>query len=545
MMFTRLDIAVSALSLLLLSFLYIRNRRNALIFLKGPPSQSFLLGLEHEIWLGNLAETFRVWSKEYGTAYRLEGCFGQKMLVISDPRAIHRVLQESLQEYPEAGDVRRIFELLLGKGVLSAVGEDHKRHRRVLGPAFSINHMRQFLPLFQGHVAHLSEIWNNKLQGKGETIDIIPWFHKTTLDIIGESAFNYRFDALDNKPNELTKVLYELEKFGLTRTPIATLLMALPRYIPTFISSFQGKYFPSEVERIAHRYLTLSNQKAKEVMKEAGLDIEDLGDNQIVGANNERDVLSVLVRANCEEDIRKRLNEEEILAQMTTLIQAGHHTSGHTLSWIFYELSAHPEDQAKVYEEIKRVREKNQGELTSADYDSMTHLTLVLKETLRLHPVVANLDREALKNDILLLDFPVVSKNGSLINEIPVRKGQRIRVDISSYNRLESVWGEDASEWNPKRHERLDSEERKQTQVGLFANILTFSGGPKGCIGWRFALMEMQALVTGLLERFEFTIPADVEIEAASPGLIVPSVIGNEDAGPQLPLRVTPRSVTA
>ncbi|KAK1224720.1 hypothetical protein PQX77_012352, partial [Marasmius sp. AFHP31] len=78
---------------------------------------------------------------------------------------------------------------------------------------------------------------------------------------------------------------------------------------------------------------------------------------------------------------------------------------------------------------------------------------------------------------------------------------------------------------------------------GLFGNMLTFSGGPKGCLGWRFAVMEMQAVVTSLLERFEFSISPDLEIEAISPGLTVPGVKGKGEEGPQLPLRITPRSV--
>ncbi|KAL0058259.1 hypothetical protein AAF712_015083 [Marasmius tenuissimus] len=280
------------------------------------------------------------------------------------------------------------------------------------------------------------------------------------------------------------------------------------------------------------------------MMKEADLESEDAIDF----GKSERDVLSILVRANSQEDPKKRLSDSEIFAQMSVLIQAGHHTTGYTLSWILYELSTHPEDQAKVYQEIKQAREKNRGEFASSDYDSMSHLTLVLKEVLRLHPVVPTLDREAKKNDVLLLDFPVTSVHGKTVSEVPVDRGQRIRVDMSTYNRLNSVWGADANEWNPARHQRTmePTSEKNPTQVGLFANILTFSGGPKGCIGWRFAFMEIQAIVVGLLERFEFSIPPGLEIEPVCPAaitLVAPSVKGKEKEGPQLPLKITPRRV--
>ena len=73
-----------------------------------------------------------------------------------------------------------------------------------------------------------------------------------------------------------------------------TLFIALLRYIPSFFARLQGKYFPSRFEVVAQQYLQLSNDKAKEVMKEAGLDLKDLDVNSSVGTMNERDVLSVL-----------------------------------------------------------------------------------------------------------------------------------------------------------------------------------------------------------------------------------------------------------
>ncbi|KAG7086137.1 hypothetical protein E1B28_002096 [Marasmius oreades] len=456
----RVDIAVTALSLVLLFSLYFFSRRSTHKNLRGPPAPSYLLGLEYELQTKTFEEGFVRWSKEYGTAYRLQGCLGETMLVVSDPLAIHRILHESLQDYPAAADVRRLFEMIFGKGVISVKGEDHKRHRRVLGPAFSINHMRQFLPLFQRHVNHLSEKWDTVLQGKTQTIDIILWLHKLALDIVGESAFNYHFDALNNKPNELTTALYAFEKLAGEHTPTMTLIQAILRHIPDSIVSWKTKHFPFHGDKVVKRFLEVSNEKAREFLKKAGLDL-DLDSNEAKDETGmERDILSILARANRAEDPRKRLSEEEMLSQMSTIIQAGHHTTGYTISWILYQLAAHPEDQAKVYEEIRQ-------------------------ETFRLHPPVPKLEREASKNDILLLDFPVVCRDGTTIDAVPVRKGQRIKVDITSYNRLESVWGEDADSWNPKRFEPISTHPngKEQTQVGLFANVLTFSGGPKGCLG--------------------------------------------------------------
>ncbi|EEB98243.1 hypothetical protein MPER_02287, partial [Moniliophthora perniciosa FA553] len=80
-------------------------------------------------------------------------------------------------------------------------------------------------------------------------------------------------------------------------------------------------------------------------------------------------------------------------------------------------------------------------------------------------------------------------------------------------------------------------ETEMSVQVGMIANILSFSGGPKGCIGFRFALMEIHALIAGIIERFEFSLPEGIEIERASIGLMVPQV-ANE---PRLPLNMRAR----
>ncbi|KAL0562506.1 hypothetical protein V5O48_019581, partial [Marasmius crinis-equi] len=104
-------------------------------------------------------------------------------------------------------------------------------------------------------------------------------------------------------------------------------------------------------------------------------------------------------------------------------------------------------------------------------------------ETLRLHPIVPELIREAQIDDAIPLDHPVTDASGNVLKEIPVAKGQRIITSIVCYNRLKDIWGEDADQWNPERFLNL----KTPTTLGVFGNLMTFSGGVRGCIGWRFA----------------------------------------------------------
>uniref|UniRef100_A0A0W0F7E9 Cytochrome p450 n=1 Tax=Moniliophthora roreri TaxID=221103 RepID=A0A0W0F7E9_MONRR len=550
---TLVDIAATGAALISLTLLYLLNRRKNLNFLRGPEGDGYLLGVEYQLRteqeVGDL--TFK-WAKEYGTTYRMPGCYGENILATADPRALHYILHQNVVEYPTSSDVRRIFELMFGRGVLWAVGDEHRKHRRVLSPAFSINHMKTFSPIFQKHVSHLADKWNTELAKGTQTLDVIPWFHKVTLDVIGESSFNYHFDALDNKPNELTETLRELENLGASPSPASVLIQASLRYIPSWFSNFQHRYFPAPVEKIADRYLTMACEKAREVMRESGLslegDSEDEKAEEMVLTGKEKDVLSILVKANRAENPRKRLTEDEVLSQMSTLIQAGHHTTGNSLAWIIYEFSRHPEDQEKIFKEIKAIRDKtgNNGEFMAQDYDSMEWLTVCVKEALRLHPVLPQLLRQAQYHDSIPLEFPVISSDGKTITEVPVKPGQQIRLDIAIdvlLYRLESVWGPDANEWNPSRF--LNERETEiSVQVGMTANILSFSGGPKGCIGFRFALMEMHALLAGIIERFEFSLPEGIDIKRANIGMMIPRVEpkdGPIQKEPKLPLNLRAR----
>ena len=81
-------------------------------------------------------------------------------------------------------------------------------------------------------------------------------------------------------------------------------------------------------------------------------------------------------------------------------------------------------------------------------------------------------------------------------------------IPINLVNRDKSIWGEDASEFKlvsflislligwliyfffsrPERWENISN--GASSVPGVWANILTFIGGPRACIGYRFSLVE-------------------------------------------------------
>ena len=46
--------------------------------------------------------------------------------------------------------IRRTYRLLLGPGLMSSVGERHRRQRKTLNPVFSARNLKEMLPVFYG-----------------------------------------------------------------------------------------------------------------------------------------------------------------------------------------------------------------------------------------------------------------------------------------------------------------------------------------------------------------------------------------------------------
>jgi len=261
-----------------------------------------------------------------------------------------------------------------------------------------------------------------------------------------------------------------------------------------------------------------------------------------MGKENKKDIMSILVRANASEDPKTQLTKDEMISQMAAFLLAGHETTGSSLTWTLWELAKHPEIQDKIRHEIAAIRARiaarDGGDFEVTDLDAMHYTLAVMKESLRFHPITPTLVREAGRDDMIPLTFPVTSTTGEVVSEIPISKGDGITISVWGYNRLPQLWGGDAEQFNPARF--LEMDKGRQTTLGVFANLMSFSGGVRACIGWRFAILEMQAILVELIENFEFALPADKpDVMRVPTGITTPMIRGKMHLGAQMPLKVT------
>ncbi|KAF9024741.1 cytochrome P450 [Hymenopellis radicata] len=533
--------AIGAALVIALVLLFERfwRRRSPVSLVPGPPSPSWLLGHERVLSAQDQAGDLEFpWFREYGATFRVKGCLSEEKLMTADAKAIQHILHASGYRYPKPGDSRHALTELLGNGVAGAEGATHQRQRKVLNPAFSATQLRTFSSIFQS----LSKKFTVRLQGAsregGQIVNIHLWLSRVTLDALGETAFGYKFGALDEETNELANQLKHLFAESIRR-PIKDIIHRFMwRRLPWWFMDLV--YVPGKQALRFLRFQDLSKQIARQVLDtnqaQESLDRDDPKSMQ------RKDILTILVRANMEQDEKRRLSEDEVLSQMSTMILGGHETSASALAWTLYELSRYPEHQDRIRREISEIRHRygDGYELSPQDYDTMSFMNAVIKEGLRFHPVANVISREAQQDDTIPLSEPVVTKTGVKMTELFIKKGQPIQISIPYYNRNPAVWGNDADRWNPERFLQTVTHTGDKIPVGVYANLLSFSAGVRGCIGWRFAVIEMQIILTELVENFKFALPDDGTQIRRAGGTMMPLVRGKEADGVQMPLHITP-----
>ncbi|KAI0321608.1 cytochrome P450 [Amylostereum chailletii] len=476
--------------------------------------------------------------EKYGRIVKYKDVFNSDRLFVCDTRAIAHILNNT-GTYTKGDAIRFNLKKSLGPGVLFVEGDEHRKQRRVMSPAFGLPHLRILTPIFVDKANQLRDIWKERIlapegekQSKG-LIDASKWLSKLTLDIIGLAGFKYSFDALNpaDTPNEL----YAAVRLMLT-APRPSLIEALRFFVPVF------RIFPSKRSRIvAKGRITmdavgrrlLGDMKAAVVSEHDGKDKIERSDFQ------QKDILSLLVKANMATDLpeNSRLSDEDVLAQVPTFLIAGHETTSTSTAWILFVLSKYPEVQDKLRAELLACPD---GDAPSMEtLNAFPYMDAVVREVLRLYCPLPSIVRVAEEDDFIPTEHEWTDRHGVKRSGIPISKGDGIFVPVMAINRLKEIWGPDAREFKPERWENPPKE--VSSVPGIWGNNLVFSSGPRACIGYRFSLVETKAILYALVRAFKFSLacgPDDIVI--VERGIMRPALAKEIEKGVQLPLWISP-----
>lgn len=190
-------------------------------------------------------------------------------------------------------------------------------------------------------------------------------------------------------------------------------------------------------------------------------------------------LLSIMCAA-CDDG---KLSVDDLVQTVLSFLVAGQATTTIGTAWAFYLLARNERWQARVHEEIRDNWAR--GDALHA-LDRLPLLDRAVRETLRLYPPIQNTVR-TVEADMTVDGF-----------RIPA--GSHVRVPFAAIQRREDFWGSNANEFNPDRFLKLDAHPDAKWMWP------TFWFGSHGCVGQRFALLEIKAFVATMLLRYRLSV---------------------------------------
>ncbi|CUA72706.1 Cytochrome P450 4V2 [Rhizoctonia solani] len=521
----------------------ILKRANSFSELDGPTPASSIWGDEELLFnMDNSLPVHDQLLNRYGSVCRLKGTFGEDRLWIADPRAMSDIILKGFDHFHEPEGFIAWTKLAFGPSIIATTGHKHKIQRKILNPVFTAAHMRNLVAFTITH--HLEDIVTSKVRESGGStgiVDIYTWMSNVALEMIGQAGVGYSFGVMENKEPEYLDASRQV-------FPLINNMWYIRPFLPTLMKIGPARFRRFVVDRLSFEPVK-QFQKASDIMNQMATEVYTQKKRALANGTLEseiaagNDIISMLLKQNEVVPPEEQMTEEEILSQVNGLIFAGHDTTSGGLARTLHLLAQHQSVQDQLRAEVREAHGLYGKDLDYEQLNSLKYLDAICRESLRLWSPAQLIERVAMENRNLPLHYPVKSKDGKrTITNLHVPKGTHMYLSLGSVNRDKQTWGEDADQFNPDRWlQSLPSSVAESKIPGVYSNLMTFSGGPRSCIGFKFSQLEMKVVLSNLISSFKFDLGPEEHAWTAA-GVVKPHARredGTIDLVPSLRMKVT------
>lgn len=243
------------------------------------------------------------------------------------------------------GPVLQRARLVLGDGLLTAEGDVHRHHRRLLQSAFHPDRITAYAAVMAAQAAAVAGRWT-----AGAPVDVHAATVRMTLTTAGVTLLG---------------------------TDVQSDVATVERAVADLLSAYKLAFVP-----FGWRLQRIPVGPARR-LRRGRASLRQLVDRAIAQRRDDdggTDLLSALARP----DGTDRLTEQQITDHAVTLLLAGHETTANALAFALHLLAHHPEVQARVHAEVDDVV---RGPLPQpSDLDRLPTCRAVIAEALRLFP---------------------------------------------------------------------------------------------------------------------------------------------------------------
>lgn len=444
---------------------YFDNRRLFVLGSKLPKPRSWpIIGNSLE-YVGKDIDTLYTMtehSKEHGLG---ANWIGHKLYVyISDPE-----YAEMYYSCPYLIDRPKNFEYIeaaLGKGIITANGMQWKKAKKFMEPAFRAS-LLQCFDLYQEKTNELLQSLQ-KEEGK-QSFSIYSYITNCTFEIVYGAIMPSGLDGTQ-KRKELLNHAHVIMDYICER-------ILHPWKQPNLFCNL-SKRGNDHFQRIniVKDYIDSEVNEAKILFNKKK---ENLKEND--GETSEKRILlEKLIES-------KQWNDDELRDHIITNLIAGYDTSALAICFTLIMLGIHKDVQEKLYNEISNAFDEG---LNEKDLHQLEYLEMVIKESLRLYPIVPFAFRRS-DADIQM-------------GKYLIPKGAEVGINLFGLHRNPKMY-ENPDAFNPDNF--LPENIKKRHPY----SFVPFGMGLRKCIGSKFAMTSLRMIVSKILRKYK--IECDLKME--------------------------------
>ncbi|MDX1663615.1 MAG: cytochrome P450 [Candidatus Promineifilaceae bacterium] len=430
------------------------------------PKGHWLRGTMREFQGDELLDTLRRYAREYGDAIRYRYFLNFHGYLFSHPEHVEHILLTNNRNYtkmPSPGNA--VLKPLVGNGLLTSDGDFWLRQRRLAQPAFHRRRIAGFADTMIAATDAMLEEWMRAADA-GRALDVSEEMMRLTLEIAGKTLFSRDLTRDAETVGEaFTEASRQIVDF--TTTPFGIYLLKIP-FVPSV--------------RRMNRHIGLLDDVVHSL-------IDERRALRMHGEGADEDLLDMLIDAR-DEETGEGMSDKQVRDEVMTIMLAGHETTALALSWTFYLLSQHPEVRRRLEAEVDERLDSRTP--TFADIPELPYTTMVIEESMRIYPPAYFISRWCNDADV--------------VGGYDVPAGSVISISPFMTHRHPDYWP-DAERFDP---ERFTPEQ--QAQRPRFAYI-PFGGGPRQCIGNRFAMTEAILILAMVSQRFRLELVSGHPVE--------------------------------
>ena len=425
------------------------------------PSGLPLLGNALQIDSSRFHQILESWHRQYGDFFRFR-LAEREFLVVADPEAIGAVLRDRPDGFNRTDRATEVIADMGFDGVFSARGERWRRQRPMVMAGFDPAHIRSYFPTLAKVTERLARRWS-RVAASGEPIDLLADLMRYTVDVTAGLAFGTDINTLESDreviQNHLDKIFPAFFRRVLAPIPYWRYLK-LPR------------------DREVDRHLDALHHAVDEFIHQARRRLD--ADPSL--RQKPRNLIEAMILARDAGD--SGLDDDDVAANVLTMLLAGEDTTANTLAWMIYLLD---QNRAACGALAGTVRAALGTDSHPTSYEQLAMLDSIeacTHETLRLKPVAPVM--------------PLQAARDSVVADIAVPTGALV-ICLMRPAGTDSRRFPDAASFRPERWQA--------DAPGQFGSarrvVMPFGGGPRICPGRYLALQEIKMVIAMLFGSFD------------------------------------------